>query len=169
MRVNLKMPHVFYTFFPQLYISHLKKIGVKIGEGTKFFGQVTIDEEYPHLVEIGENCVLTEGVKILTHDFVYSVYYHIHGNSTADVFREKKVILKNNVYVGTNAIILKGVSIGENTVIGAGSVVTHSIPPNSVATGNPCQVKMSIEEYYSKCKDKSEMPSKNNLTKPSSR
>jgi maltose O-acetyltransferase len=44
------------------------------------------------------------------------------------------------VLIGTNAIVLKGVSIGDNSVIGAGSVVTKSIPANCIAAGNPCRV-----------------------------
>lgn len=50
-----------------------------------------------------------------------------------------------------NAIILPGVTIGENCVIGAGSIVTKDIPANSVAVGNPARVISSISEYAEKC------------------
>lgn len=50
------------------------------------------------------------------------------------------VHIGRNAFIGTRCIILKGVSIGENAVIGAGSVVTHDIPANAVAGGNPCHV-----------------------------
>lgn len=57
-----------------------------------------------------------------------------------------------NVWIGSNAAILPGVSIGDNTVIGAGSVVTRDIPTNVVAVGNPCRVLREIsdrdKEYY---------------------
>ena len=49
-----------------------------------------------------------------------------------------------------NTIILKGVNIGNNVIIGAGSVVTHDIPDNVVAAGNPCEAILSIDEYYMK-------------------
>lgn len=52
-------------------------------------------------------------------------------------------------------IILKGVTIGDNCIIGAGSIVNRSIPANSVATGNPCRVVCSIDDYYEKRKQKS--------------
>ena len=52
----------------------------------------------------------------------------------------KPIIIQNNVWLGVNVVVLKGVSIGINSVIGANSVVTKSIPPNSVAAGNPCRV-----------------------------
>jgi acetyltransferase-like isoleucine patch superfamily enzyme len=49
------------------------------------------------------------------------------------------VTIGRRVFIGTNSIILKGVTIGHNTVIGAGSVVTTDIPENVVAAGNPCR------------------------------
>ncbi len=57
-----------------------------------------------------------------------------------------------NVWIGTGAVILPGVTIGDNSVIGAGSVVTRDIPPDVVAAGNPCRVMREIGEkdrkYY---------------------
>lgn len=55
----------------------------------------------------------------------------------------KPIVIKDNVWIGADAVILAGVTIGENSVIGAGSVVTKDIPANVVAVGNPCRV---IEE-----------------------
>ena len=64
------------------------------------------------------------------------------------------VRIGNNVWIGSNAVILPGVTIGDNSVIGAGSVVTHDIPENVVAVGNPCRVLRKInerdKEYYYK-------------------
>ena len=58
----------------------------------------------------------------------------------------KKITIGNNVWIGTNAVILPGVTIGENSIIGAGSIVTKDVPPNVVAVGNPCRVMRSIKE-----------------------
>ena len=52
----------------------------------------------------------------------------------------KKVVIENNCDIGTGTIILPGVTIGESTILGAGSIVTKNIPPNSVAVGNPAKV-----------------------------
>jgi acetyltransferase-like isoleucine patch superfamily enzyme len=57
-----------------------------------------------------------------------------------DVMPSRPVIIEDNVYMGFNCLILKGVTIGENSVIGANSVVINSIPRNSIAVGNPCKV-----------------------------
>lgn len=60
----------------------------------------------------------------------------------------------NNVWIGAQSVILPGVTIGDNTVIGAGSVVTKDIPPNCVAFGNPCRIVREIsdrdKQYYYK-------------------
>jgi galactoside O-acetyltransferase len=57
------------------------------------------------------------------------------------------VRIGNNVWIGSNAVILPGVAIGNDSVIGAGSVVTHDIPENVVALGNPCRILREINEH----------------------
>ncbi|MHA2762570.1 sugar O-acetyltransferase [Vibrio harveyi] len=57
------------------------------------------------------------------------------------------VHIGNNVWIGANSVVLPGVTIGENSVIGAGSVVTKDIPANVVAVGNPCRVLREIGEH----------------------
>jgi acetyltransferase-like isoleucine patch superfamily enzyme len=132
-----------------LYINYLRKKRVYIGEGTRFYGQVGIDATRPCLVEIGRNCVLTEGVMILIHSYDWAVLREKYGEMYPS---SGKVVLEDNVFVGARSTILKGVRIGRNTIIGAGSVVTHDVPPNSVAAGNPCRVIMSIDKYREKRK-----------------
>ena len=56
----------------------------------------------------------------------------------------KDIHIKDNVWIGAGAVVCPGVTIGENSVIGAGSVVTRDIPANVVAYGNPCRVKRKI-------------------------
>jgi acetyltransferase-like isoleucine patch superfamily enzyme len=132
-----------------LYISFLRKKGVTIGEGTTFYGQVKIDCTRPFLVEIGKNCILTDGVILLTHGFDLSVLLEVFGEMFCS---SAKVVLEGNNFIGVNTVILKGVTIGKNTIVGACSVVTHNIPSNCVAAGNPCKVIMTLEEYYQKRK-----------------
>ena len=61
-----------------------------------------------------------------------------------------KVTIGNNVSFGQNVMVLKGVSIGDNCFIGAGSIVTKDIPEGSIAVGAPCRVIMTLDEYYEK-------------------
>ncbi|MDP1817348.1 MAG: DapH/DapD/GlmU-related protein [Leadbetterella sp.] len=87
-------------------------------------------------VRIGNNCSFSYRNIIITssHDF----------NDFSKVIASP-VTIGNNVWVTTNVIILPGVTIGDNTVIGAGSVVTKDIPPGVFAAGNPCRVIEPID------------------------
>lgn len=71
------------------------------------------------------------------HPLSVSNRRYTNENSVVDA---KEIIIGNNVFIGTNSIVLKGVQIGDNAVIGAGSVVTQDIPTNAIAAGNPCRV-----------------------------
>ena len=86
-------------------------------------------------VIIGANCMIGSHVAItsLTHDYTQNV---MHNNMIA-----KPVVIEDEVWIGTHAIILPGIRVGRGAVIGAGSVVTRDIPPHSVAYGVPATVR----------------------------
>lgn len=137
----------------EAYIRWLRGRGCEIGDNVLFRDRLTtrIDLTRPALIKIGNNVDINLYFQILTHDwgsYVFRNKYHDFVNS------EGGVTIGNNIYFGTNVIILKGVTIGDNCIIGAGSVVNRSIPANSVATGNPCRVVCSLDEYYEKRKQK---------------
>lgn len=90
-------------------------------------------------IRIGNNVKIDCGTCIYTTDF------HSLGPVTRagkDDMKNRKsapVVIENNVFIGAKCIILKGVTIGENSVVGAGSVVTKSIPANEIWAGNPAK------------------------------
>ena len=88
-------------------------------------------------VTIEDNCFIGSGVKIWDTDF-HSIYYdeRINGDSGA---LSKPVIVKNGAFIGACSIILKGVTIGEKSVISAGSVVTRDVPDGEFWAGNPAK------------------------------
>jgi maltose O-acetyltransferase len=67
------------------------------------------------------------------------------------------VTIGNMVFIGAGSIILPGTSMGDNSIIGAGSVVTRDIPPNTVAAGNPARAICTIDEFLTKQKRQMEM------------
>ena len=71
-----------------------------------------------------------------------------HGiyDRTEVVGSPKEVVLEKNVWIGDSAIVCKGVTIGENSIIGAGSVVTKDVPKNSVYAGNPAKLVKELDE-----------------------
>lgn len=131
------------------YISYLKKKGVKIGNNVRFSSPKYsfVDISKPYLISIGNDCLFTKGIKLLTHSADWFVLREIYKRPFGSA---GKITIGNNVMVGVNTVILKDVSIGNNVVIGAGSIVTKNIPNNSVAAGNPAKVIFSIEELYQK-------------------
>ncbi len=131
------------------YIKYLRKKGCKIGVGTTFFfpRDVVVDITRPCLIDIGENVQITKNVSILTHGYDWSVMKGFYGEILGSA---GKVKIGNNVFIGFNATILKGTTIGDNVIIGANSLVNGDIPSNVVVAGNPARIIMTLDEYYKK-------------------
>lgn len=91
------------------------------------------------LVEIGDDTMLGANVTIADTDF-HSLHAAHRGGHTHETVGVAEVRIGRGAFIGTNVIVLKGVNIGDHAVIGAGSVVTKSIPENCIAAGNPCRV-----------------------------
>ncbi len=92
-------------------------------------------------IEIGDNVMIGPRVIVATA---------IHPENAEQRRRglqyNRKVVIKANVWIGAGAILLPGVTIGENSIIGAGAVVTHDVPANVVAVGNPCRVLRPVRD-----------------------
>lgn len=103
-------------------------------------------------IEIGNNVLIASNVQIYTATHSTDVNERLvanwDSNSGLPYFRAYALPVKieDNVWIGGGVIILPGVTIGKNSVIGAGSVVTKSIPKNCVAVGNPCRVIRKIND-----------------------
>lgn len=135
------------------YIDYLRSKGLKIGEKCHV-GEprtIKIDCTRPYLVEIGNNVRMNTGFTLLTHDFATSVITNVFGEFIPS---SGKVSIGNNVYFAQKCTILKGVTIGDNCIIGYGSLITNNIPSNSVVAGSPAKVICSLEQYYEKRKEK---------------
>lgn len=90
-------------------------------------------------VTIGDNVLFGPGVQI------YTAYHPLDPGPRRDLWEAAKPItIGHNVWIGGNAIVCPGVTIGENSVIGAGSVVTKDVPPNVVVVGNPGRILREI-------------------------
>lgn len=117
--------------------------------------------DYGYNIEIGENfymnmnCVILDGAKITFGDNVFvapDCGFYTAGHPL-DVYQRNKgleyaypITIGDNVWIGANVTVLPGVSIGDNSVIGAGSVVNKDIPANVLAVGNPCRVVRELTD-----------------------
>jgi acetyltransferase-like isoleucine patch superfamily enzyme len=134
------------------YIAYLRRKGIVIGENlwiTNDFKSIFIDVTRPSLIEIGSDVRLNKNLTILSHD---GSYYVLRTKYKEFIPTSGKVKIGNNVYFGRNCSVFKGVTIGDNCIIGFGSVVTKDIPENSVAVGAPAKVLCTLDEYYEKRK-----------------
>lgn len=90
-------------------------------------------------IEVGSNTMIAAGAYLTDAD------WHDLYDRTRIIGRHSKVTLEDNVWIGDGAIVCKGVTVGANSVIGAGSVVTRDIPANVVAAGNPASVVRQLD------------------------
>lgn len=122
---------------------YARKLGVTIGENCLIDTRNWSSE--PYLITIGNNVQITKNVFIHTHGGGNSIR---RLSPNFDVFG--KVIIEDYAYIGAGSHILPGVTIGRCAIVGAGSVVTKSVPANMVVAGNPAKVICSIGEYLQK-------------------
>lgn len=124
-------------------VEYCRSIGVKVGNECVIKNDVAFGTE-PYLVTLGDHVHLTGGVRFVTHDGGVWVFRAKH----SDWDLVSPVLVEDNVYIGIKTIVMPGVTIGKNSVIGAGAIVTRDIPPNSVAVGVPARVIKTVDEYY---------------------
>ena len=115
--------------------------GVKIGKNCHFSPYVLLDLVYPHLVNIGNNVTFGSNVMVFAHNNPAANLFLKNGEFPRKV---EKVDIKSGAVLFPGSIITAGVTIGENSIISVGSVVTHDIPDYCVVVGNPGRVIKKI-------------------------
>lgn len=96
-------------------------------------------------VTIGDGCAISDNVQILDSDF------HVISMDDNTSIACQPIVIGNHVWIGRSAIILKGVTIGDGAIIGAGSIVTRDVPPKSLVVGNPARVIKKNVEWNNIC------------------
>ncbi len=119
--------------------THSENAKIVIGNNCGLSGAVIGAKES---ITIGDNAVI--GANVLITDFDWHAI-DAAARNRGESSKSKPVTISSSVFIGTSSIILKGVSIGKNSVIGANSLVTSNIPANVIAAGNPCKVVSELK------------------------
>jgi acetyltransferase-like isoleucine patch superfamily enzyme len=126
---------------------YLVKIwGMDIHPDTLISLKVNLDRTYPRGIHIGEGTAISFDAVVLTHDYIRGVHVDTY--------------IGKFCQIGARSIIMPGLKVGDNCVIGAGTVVTKDIPPNSLVVGNPGKIiRTGIKTtYWGKITDKGTAP-----------
>jgi acetyltransferase-like isoleucine patch superfamily enzyme len=105
----------------------VKIYGMNISKTTVISFSALLDKTNPKGINIGEYSYIANGVLLLTHDYVNQKHKPIH--------------IGSNCFIGANAIIMPGVTVGSGSIIAAASVVLENVPKNTLVAGNPAKVK----------------------------
>jgi acetyltransferase-like isoleucine patch superfamily enzyme len=108
------------------YIKYKYLFKMNVSKTAKISRKALLDTTNPNGINIGEYTIITTNVSILTHDFINQEH--------------KSTFIGNNCFIGMNSVILAGVTIGNNVIIAAGSIVNKDVPSNCLAGGNPVKI-----------------------------
>lgn len=119
----------------------LVKRGLTLGRDV-YLGDVSFDHGFLWLISIGDESVLSSDVRIVAHD---GSTKHWTG-----YIRLGRVDIGRRVYIGAGSLVLPGVRVGDDAIIGAGSVVTRDVPPRTVVAGNPAVEVATLDDFVAK-------------------
>ena len=140
----------------KLYPKSLHWLGINIDlndtEGTWISPTVFLDSSRYEFVEIGKKVTISFDVTILVHDYSIVHAARTIGRKTSSIIY-KNVKIGNNVFVDAKTTILPGSVIGDNCIVGGGSVVKGVLEPNSIYAGNPCRKIASVEDFANRHSD----------------
>ncbi len=127
---------------------YLRKKGARIGDNCCICIRDLGSE--PFLIKIGNNVSISSGVGLVTHNIAWGFR-----NVIPDLQAFGKVEIEDNCSIGAGAVILPGVTVGRNSIIGAGVVVSRSVPADSVVlSGRPTVCKGMVHEYFEFIREK---------------
>ncbi len=126
---------------PEAYARH---VGVRLGRGCKLLSTNFGSE--PWLISLGDRVEITHGVLFITPD---GAAWALR-DELPDLDVLAPITVEHDAFIGVNAILLPGVTVGHHAVVGAGSVVTHDVLPRTVVAGVPARAICSLEEYRAK-------------------
>jgi len=126
--------------------AQLRALGMHIGEDVWLPSSTWIDTAHCHLISIGDHTGFGEECMILAHDAQMDEFL--------DAARIGRVIIHESCHIGARCVVLPGVELGPRTIVGACSVISKSLPADSVCAGNPAKLLCSLDEYLERHRER---------------
>jgi acetyltransferase-like isoleucine patch superfamily enzyme len=117
----------------------LRNSNISIGKESVINSNFVVSDDYKKLLFIGERVAISPNVTIICCSAPNNSKLNNNDYVKFNLIKEQKVIINDDVWIGANTVILPGVIIGKNSIVGAGSVVTRNVDENSVYAGNPAK------------------------------
>lgn len=146
-RIIIKINTLWKLLYHKAYIEICKKRGLKMGKDVILIDTPDFGSE-PYLIEIGDKTKITAGCRFINHDGAMYVIRSME--KFADARNFGRIKIGKNCFVGNNCTFLPGSQMGDNCILGAGSVLNSSMPSNTVYAGIPAKFICTIEEYGNK-------------------
>ncbi len=146
-RIILKIHTLYQSLIQKAYLKICISKGLKVGKEVIFVEVPDFGSE-PFLIEIGDKTKITAGCRFINHDGAMYTIRSMEKYQDARNFGRIKI--GKNCFIGNNCTFLPGAKMGDNCILGAGSVLNSSIPDNSVYAGVPAKFICTIEEYGDK-------------------
>lgn len=158
LRILKEFLKYYFDYFVRFHadkIAYLRYRGVRIGNECLVLTHINNFSSEPWLIELGNHVKMSAAVTMITHDGSSRLFRsRFPEMNLAFGNRFGKIHIKDNCLIGYGAIILPGVTIGPNSIVGAGSVVTKDVPPETVVAGNPSRTICSLDDYIAGYKAK---------------
>ncbi|ENQ3078074.1 acyltransferase [Bacillus sp. WLY-B-L8] len=126
----------------EIWLEDYIKLGMKIGNNCSIQPGVIFDYSHCWLIRIGNNVTIAPQAYLLAHD---ASTKRLNGYT-----KVASITIEDNVFIGARALIMPGVTVGKNSIVAAGSIVTKSVPEGSIVAGNPAKVISTVESYIEK-------------------
>ena len=121
-----------------------RQTNIKIGKDTVLNINLVISDDYEPLVEIGDRVAISPNVTIIAASAPNNSILAENDYVKEKLIKKEKVVIEDDVWIGANVVILSGVRIGKEAIVGAGSVVTKNVSPHTIVAGAPAKVMKMI-------------------------
>lgn len=144
-----KLNYINPDLYMKFYVKYLNSLGIKIPLNKKI-GYIDpschFDGTNYSLIKIGEHVTISKDVLLLTHDYSINRGLYLKNIEGKYIF-SNEITVGNNCFIGARSTLLPGTKIGNNVIVGAGTVIKGNIPDNSIVCGNPAKIVCSMNEW----------------------